>query len=56
MKYSTVMAHLAKEYEHAVTDRTVRKPICYALYRTWKWCDAYEKPRNEKQEEVEEDG
>lgn len=45
MKISTVIAHLTKEYEKAKTNKMVRKPMSYALYRTWTWVDAYEKER-----------
>lgn len=49
MKYSTVMSHFAKEYEHAKENKVVRKPLSYALYHTWKWCDRYEDERQEEQ-------
>lgn len=50
MRYSTVMSHLAKEYEHALVNPLVRKPLSFALYRTWKWCDTYEKPKEKERE------
>lgn len=52
MRYSTVMSHLAKEYERAMESKWIRKPISYALYQTWKWCDTYEKDRNEKKMDI----
>ena len=50
MKYSTIMARLAKEYEHALVTKWVRKPLSYALFQTWRWCDTYEKERDSKSE------
>lgn len=45
MKLSDVIIYLTKEYESAVNKQFVTKPLSYALYRTWKWCDEKEKGR-----------
>lgn len=33
------------EYNKAFKDEMVSKPVAYALYKTWKWADKMEKPR-----------
>lgn len=47
MKFSTVIAHLTKEYDRAKANKMVRKPMSYALYHTWTWVDAYEKEKKD---------
>lgn len=39
---------LEKFVEQAIDDKTIKKPIAWALYQTWKWAD--------KNEEVNADG
>lgn len=45
MRYNTAIKHFIKEYERAKDLAYVRKPVSYALYKTWRWCDSYEKER-----------
>lgn len=45
MRLSTAIKRLTKEYDAAVLKKSVRKPLSYALYHTWKWADTYEKER-----------
>lgn len=52
MRYSTVMSHLAKVYEIAKDNKMIRKPLSYSLYKTWEWCDRYEKERDTKKDEL----
>lgn len=33
---------LEKFVEQAMKDKSIRKPISWALYQTWKWADANE--------------
>lgn len=33
---------LEKLVEQAMKDKSIRKPISWALYQTWKWADTYE--------------
>ena len=33
---------LEKLVEQAMNDKSIRKPISWALYQTWKWADANE--------------
>lgn len=41
------IAHLISEYDRAKDIDCVRKPISYALYRTWKVWDGKEKEGKE---------
>ena len=45
MKLDTVMGRLAANYTRALKQPYVIKPMSYALYHTWQWCNEYEKPR-----------
>ena len=45
MIYNIAIKHFIKEYKRAEKLTYVRKPVSYALYKTWRWCDAYEKER-----------
>lgn len=47
MKIEKALAHLLGEYNKCKDDQTIHKPVSYALYRTWGWCDENEKPRAE---------
>lgn len=54
MRLSTVIKHLTQEYE-TITKQDVlhiRKPMSFALYQTWRWCDAHEKERCEIKEQI----
>lgn len=44
MKIEKALALLVGEYNQCKDDQMIHKPVAYALYRTWKWCDANEKP------------
>ena len=35
-------------YEEALTKRWIKKKLSWALYQTWKWCDANETERKEE--------
>lgn len=48
MKIEKALALLVGEYNQCKDDPRIRKPVAYALYRTWKWCDANEKPNGRK--------
>lgn len=47
MSIGTAITHLLSAYDRAKADKSIRKPISYAFYNTWKWCDTYEKERKE---------
>ena len=34
-----------KFVEQAIDDKTIKKPIAWALYQTWKWADFNERER-----------
>lgn len=46
----TIFKRLEKEYKEAVNNPTIKKPMSFALYTVWRWCDVYEKERNDKNE------
>ena len=48
MKFETVLQHLIASFERAKDTEFVYKPMSYALYQTWRWCDKKEKPRQLK--------
>ena len=50
MTIGKILDHLIDEVDKAIKDLHFNKPISYALYQTWKWCDEREKNRNEKGE------
>lgn len=37
-------------YNRAVDNKVIFKPVAWALYQTWKWADAKEKPRVESED------
>ena len=39
---------LEKFVEQAIDDKTIKKPIAWALCQTWKWADKNEKEREVK--------
>lgn len=45
MKVETIIQYFIASYEVAKETDYVRKPMSFALYRTWKWCDEIEKER-----------
>lgn len=47
MTLGKVVDYFLKEYNKALKNSYVRKPISYALYHTWKMIDEKEKPRND---------
>lgn len=51
MTVGQVIDKFFKFKEQAVKMKGIEKPISYALYKTWKWADAYEKPRKEEEHE-----
>jgi hypothetical protein len=34
-----------KYVEYGMNNKYIKKPITWALYKTWKWADKYEKER-----------
>ncbi len=42
---------IQETYDLAVKNDWVQKPVSYALYRAWKYCDEHEKPREVKTDE-----
>lgn len=40
---------LEKFVEQAIDDKTIKKPIAWALYQTWMWADFNEKEREVKE-------
>lgn len=49
-KYQKAMAAILEAYTTALADRSIRKPLSFALYTVWKRLDATEEERevNEK--------
>ena len=43
-----VIEQFKLHYEAALVNGYVHKPLSWALYQTWKWCDAKEKDRTLK--------
>lgn len=37
-----VVKHFEALYEKALSDDDTEKPLSWALYQTWKWCDDIE--------------
>lgn len=46
MKLSTAIRHLTSYYDKAKNNPSIRKPVSYALYKTWRWANTYEKERS----------
>ena len=38
---------LEKFVEQAMKDKTIHKPVSWALYQTWEWADKNEEVKNE---------
>ena len=51
MTIGKVVDYFIREYNMAMDNNYVEKPISYALYQTWKWLDEKEKPRNREVKE-----
>ena len=47
MTIHDVAEQFEKLAEQAVKDKSIRKPISWALYHTWKWADANEEETGE---------
>lgn len=45
-----VLVLVYEEYKKALNINFVRKPMSYALYQVWKYCDALEKARERHDE------
>ena len=55
IKYGNAVKRLRREYEQAIKDVTIEKPLSYALYRVWEYYNSREKKRNVTLNEQEED-
>ena len=51
MTIGRAIDYLIGEYFDAVCKECIQKPVAYALYQTWKWADAKEKPRKKEVQE-----
>lgn len=49
MSIGQIIDRFLKEYNNAIKWDYVHKPKAYALYQTWKWVDAEEKPRQREE-------
>lgn len=47
MKIEKALSLVVGEYNQCKDNPRIRKPVSYALYQAWKWCDRNEKPRAE---------
>lgn len=47
MTIERAIERLRAEYERARKNPTVRKPLAYALYHTWRYYDAKEREKGE---------
>lgn len=45
MTIGRIMDFVLKKHIEAVLNPIVQKPYAWAVYQTWKWVDANEKPR-----------
>ena len=45
MTLGKVFSHIQSLYQQALINPTIRKPIAWALYQTWRWVDAQEDER-----------
>lgn len=54
MKYKKIgkaIGNLIEEYEYAIHNASVYKPVSYALYQTWKKWNEKEEPRRPKEKD-----
>lgn len=40
-----VIEKFIAHYKFALDSEYIAKPLSYALYHTWKYCDSHERPR-----------
>lgn len=52
MKIEKALSLVVGEYNQCKDNPQIKKPVSYAVYQAWKWCNANEKER--KIEEVTE--
>lgn len=52
MRIEKALALVVGEYNQCKDNPQIKKPVSYAVYQAWKWCDANEKER--KRDEVDE--
>ena len=45
MTLGMAVKYFLDEYDRALKNDRVKKPISYALYHAWEWCNANEKER-----------
>ena len=50
MTLDRVIKRLKQEYEHALRQSWINKPLAYALYEVWKYVNMTEKDRSESNE------
>ena len=51
MTLARMLEKFFEEYANAKDSSFVYKPISYALFQTWKWCDVLEECRRLKNED-----
>lgn len=47
MTMTRITIKLREYYEKAKVDKTIRKPLSWSLYMTWKYCEKYEEERKQ---------
>lgn len=47
VKLGEALEKIVINYHFAMSRDFIRKPVAWALYRTWKWADANEKERED---------
>lgn len=45
MTIGRIMDYILKRHAEALLNPMVQKPYAWAIYQTWKWVNANEKPR-----------
>ena len=53
MTIGKVIDHIIQEHNEAINNRWIEKPMAYAIYQTWKWIDAKEKPRKKENDNAD---
>ena len=48
MEFKKIIEIFMKHYNFALETDFVDKPISYAMYQTWRYCDEHEKPKGKK--------
>ena len=46
MRLSTAIKRIQENYERAKSNKSIRKPVAWSLYKAWQWAETYEKVRN----------